>query len=125
MTNTIKWHYEGTEIYFVSTEDNFERHKLQNAGRLNLTDPEIIIIENATTDNSPTTGAPCRNCGAKSKSKSALPVDTETTSPAGIETLGLFYMSGISPDVDSTVDPVDTDEPDLDLLGGTVDRLAL
>ncbi len=125
MTNTIKWYYKGTEIYFLSTEDNFERHKLQNAGRLNLIDPEIIIIENATTDNSPTTGAPCRNCGAKSKSKSALPVDTETTSPAGIETLGLFDLSSVPPDVDTAADPMGTDEPDLDLLGGSLDRLAL
>ncbi len=125
MTNTIKWHYKGTDIYFLSTEDNFERHKLQNAGRLNLTDPEIIIIENATTDNSPTTGAPCRNCGTSTETKPTIPVGTKKAKTPKQTTDGLFYMSGISPDVDSAVDPVDTDEPDLDLLGGTVDRMAL
>lgn len=124
MTNTIKWYYEGTEIYFLSTEDNFERHKLQNAGRLGLTDPNIIIIENATTDNSPTTGAPCRNCGTKSKTKSTVPVDNKKTPPAEQTPDGLFYMSG---DVDSTPTPTDTmeDNPDLELLGGSLDRVAL
>jgi hypothetical protein len=125
MTNTIKWYYEGTEIYFLSTEDNFERHKLQNAGRLGLTNPQVTIIENATTDSSPTTNRPCRNCGAESKSKSALPVDTEATPSAGVETLGLFDLSSVPPDVDTAADPVGTDELDLDLLGGSVDRLAL
>ena len=124
MTNTIKWYYEGTEIYFLSTEDNFERHKLQNAGRLGLTDPNIIIIENATTDNSPTTGAPCRNCGTSTKTKSTLPVGNKKTPPTEQTPDGLFYMSG---DVDSTPTPTDTmeDNPDLELLGGSLDRVAL
>jgi hypothetical protein len=124
MTNTIKWHYEGTEIYFVSTEDNFERHKLQNAGRLGLTDPNIIIIENGNTDNPITTGAPCRNCNSSTENKPAVQVGTKKTKTAGKTTDGLFYMSG---DVDTTAAPVDPMEnnPDLELLGGSVDRMAL
>lgn len=125
MTNTIKWYYKGTEIYFVSTEENFERHKIQNAARLGLVDPEITILENATTDSPITTDKPCRNCGTKLKSKSALPVDTKDHKPTGDETSGLFDLSSVPPDVDPADNTLESDGPDLDLLDGTIDRLAL
>ncbi len=122
MSNTIKWYYEGTEIYFVSTEDNFERHKLQNAARLGLTDPEITIIENATTDNPITTNRPCRNCNSSTESKSTVPVGTKKTKTPKQTTDGLFYMSG---DVDSTpaTDNSVEDYPDLELLNGSIDSV--
>lgn len=124
MSNTIKWYYKGTEIYFVSTEENFERHKLQNAARLGITDPEIIITENATTDNPITTSRPCRNCNSSTETKSTIPVDTKATKTTGKTSRGLFLLSG---DVDSTSTPTDTveDNPDIELLGGTIDRVAL
>ena len=124
MTNTIKWHYKGTEIYFVSTEDNFERHKLQNAGRLGLTDPQVTIIENGNTNNPPTTGAPCRNCGTSTKAKSTVYMEPTEIKNDGEESRGLFYMSGDVDPTDTTVDTME-DNPDSELLGGSIDRLAL
>jgi hypothetical protein len=124
MTNTIKWHFEGIDVYFLSTEDNFERHKLQNAGRLGLTDPNIIIIEHGNTNNPITTGAPCRNCNSSTENKPTLPVGNKKTKTTEQTPDGLFYLSG---DVDPTPAPTDPveDQPDLELLGGSLDRLAL
>jgi hypothetical protein len=95
MTNTIKWKYEGTDIYFISTEANFERHKLHNAVGLNLTNPKIKIIENEPTTNSPVTTTPCRNCDSSAKVKSTVPVDNQTNQPTGEETSGLLDVSDV------------------------------
>ena len=96
MTNTIKWQYEGTDIYFVSTPENFDRHKLENARHLGLTTtPNITIIENESTLNSPVTSIPCRNCNSSTKTKSTVPVDNATDQPAGEKTSGLLDVSDV------------------------------
>ena len=111
MTNTIKWQYEGTDIYFISTPENFERHKLQNAKHMNLENPNVIIINNESTTNSPVTGSPCRNCNSSTKTKSTLSVGNKKSQPAGEETSGLLNVSDVL-DVANT--PFDfTADPDL------------
>jgi hypothetical protein len=96
MTNTIKWQYEGTDIYFLSTEANFERHKLENTKYVNLTTtPNIIIIQNEPTTNPTVTSKHCRNCNSSTKTKSTLSVDNQTAQPTGEETSGLLNVLDI------------------------------
>ena len=104
MTNTIKWQYEGTDIYFISTPENFERHKLQNAKHLNLETTNVIIINNEPTTNSPVTGTPCRNCNSSTKTEPTLSVGNKKNKATGKETPGLLNVSDI---LDVTDTPFD------------------
>jgi hypothetical protein len=83
-------------MYFLSTEDNFERHKLENTKYVNLTTtPNIIIIQNEPTTNPTVTSKHCRNCNSSTKTKSTVPVDNATDKPAGEETSGLLDVSDV------------------------------
>jgi hypothetical protein len=96
MTNTIKWQYEGTDIYFLSTEANFERHKLENTKYVNLTTtPNIIIIQNEPTTNPTVTSKHCRNCNSSTKTQPTLSVDNEESKATGEETSGLLDVLDI------------------------------
>jgi len=95
MTNTIKWQYEGTEIFFISTAENFERHKLQNARHLKLTNPNIIIIKNESTLTSPVTSTPCRNCNSSTQTEPTLSVGNKKNKTTGTETTGLLNVSDV------------------------------
>jgi hypothetical protein len=117
-----KWYFEGQEIRFISSEDKMDKHVLANRTRFDQPDAKIII-ENEYFDSSATPSAPCSSCGATTTTQSTLPVDNKQTKVKS-KTVQLQPVSGDvvpTPATDSTVE----DNPDLELLGGTSDRVAL
>ncbi len=117
-----KWYFEGQEIRFISSEDKMDKHVLTNRTRFDQPDAKIII-ENEYFDSSATPSAPCSSCGATTNPQSTVPVGNKKTK-AKSEAVQLQPVSGdVHPTTatDSTVE----DNPDLELLGGTSDRVAL
>jgi hypothetical protein len=117
-----KWYFEGQEIRFISSEEKLEKHVLTNRSRFSQPDAKIII-ENEYFDSTATADAPCSSCGATTNPQSAVPVGNKKTK-AKSEAVQLQPVSVDVPN--DTAAPNDLgDEPDLDLLNGVGDRLAL
>jgi len=120
----VKWKFKGTDVYFVNPENKMATAVFKQANRLGI-DPaktKIEIVNEFFTLTDDLTG--CRSCNGNTSSPSqpTLQVDnqenqTGPTSDDMRDMLGLLdrLSSGDS----------DGDEPDLDLFGGSNDRLAL
>jgi hypothetical protein len=119
-----KWYFEGQEIRFISSEDKLDKHVMTNRSRFNKPDAKIIIESEYTDINqSPTTGCASCNSSASTPTQSTLPVGdkkTKTRSKA-------VQLQSVSGNVDNVSAPTPTveDGPDLDLLNGTSNRVAL
>jgi len=120
----VKWHFKGTEVSFVSPKDKLTSAVLKQAARMGI-DPKKtkIEIENeffTLTDDT----AGCSSCDGNTTNPqlSTLQVDAEEAeigpTPDDMrDMLGLLdSLSGRN---------LDANDPDLDLLSGTNDRLAL
>ena len=120
----VKWKFKGTEVYFVNPENKMASAVFKQANRLGI-DPaktKIEIVNEFFTLTDDLTG--CRSCDGNisSAAQPTLQVDNQETevgpTPDDMrDMLGLLdRLSGRDSD---------GDEPDLDLLGGSNDRLAL
>ena len=120
----VKWKFKGTEVYFVNPENKMASAVFKQANRLGL-DPaktKIEIVNEFFTLTDDLAG--CRSCNGNTASspQPTLPVDNQETSNGPTaddmrDMLGLLdRLSGRDSDGDA---------PDLDLLGGSNDRLAL
>ena len=120
----VKWKFKGTEVYFVNPENKMASAVFKQANRLGLdpTKTKIEIVNEFFTLTDDLTG--CRSCNGNTSSspQPTLQVDSETpqdgpTADDMRDMLGLLdRLSGRDSD---------GDEPDLDLFGGSNDRLAL
>ena len=120
----VKWKFKGTDVYFVNPENKMTSAVLKQANRLGLdpTKTKIEIVNEFFTLTDDLTG--CRSCNGNTSSPAqpTLQVDnqenqTGPTSDDMRDMLGLLdRLSGRDSD---------GDEPNLDLLGGSNDRLAL
>ena len=114
----LKWYFDGFDIKFISSEENFNRHVATQ--RETLQTQNNVIIEHEYDDTNPVADTPCRNCSSKSKKKQTISSNSKTTEAPTQEADGLFTMPG---DVDG-LNPSSLflgDDPDLSLLGGSVD----
>ena len=120
----IKWKFKGTEVYFVNPENKMASAVNKQANRLGL-DPiktKIEIVNEFFTLTDDLAG--CRSCNGNTASspQPTLQVDNQETSNGPTpddmrDMLGLLdRLSGRDSDGDA---------PDLDLFGGSNDRLAL
>ena len=118
----INWYFEGQEIRFISPEDKMERHVLTNRTRYNAHDKKVIIA-NEYFNSDATADAPCSTCGATTSPQPAVSVDTKK----GKTKLKAVQLQPVSVDVpnDSSATNDLGNDPDLDLLNGVGDRLAL
>ena len=118
----INWYFEGQEIRFISPEDKMDKHVLTNRTRYNAHDKKIIIA-NEFFDSTATADAPCSTCGATTNPQPTLPVDTKKgkVKPKAVQ---LQPVSVDVPNDNLATNYLDND-PDLDLLNGVGDRLAL
>ena len=120
----VKWKFKGTEVYFVNPEAKMASAVFKQANRLGF-DPaktKIEIVNEFFTLTDDLTG--CRSCDGNSTSPSqpALQVDNQEN-PTGPTPDDMRDMLGLL-DRLSGRDSIG-DEPDLDLPGGSNDRLAL
>ena len=120
----VKWKFKGTEVYFVNPENKMTSSVLKQANRLGI-DPaktKIEIVNEFFTLTDDLTG--CRSCDGNTTNpaQSTLQVDNQenTTGPTPDD---MRDMLGLLDRLSGRVS--DGDEPDLDLLGGSNDRLAL
>ena len=118
----IKWYFEGQEIRFISSEDKMDRHVLANRTTFDAHDKKVII-DNEFFDTTATADAPCSTCGPTTNPQPTVPVDTKK----GKTKLKAVQLQPVSVDVpnDSSATNDLGNDPDLDLLNGVGDRLAL
>ena len=123
----VKWKFKGTEVYFVNPEAKMASAVFKQANRLGI-DPaktKIEIVNEFFTLTDDLTG--CRSCDGNSTSspQPTLPVDNQETevgpTPDDMRDM-LGLLDSLNTGVSNLPDP---DAPDLDLLGGSNDRLAL
>ena len=99
----VKWKFEGTEVYFVSSSDKLDRDVLRHRGKLGTKAKIEIIDDNFTLPESYT--ANCASCKRNStvSAQPTLPVYTEEdeTEPEAVQLLG------VSVDVDPANSAVD------------------
>ena len=120
----VKWKFKGTEVYFVNPENKMASAVFKQANRLGL-DPaktKIEIVNEFFTLTDDLAG--CRSCNGNTASspQPTLQVDNQETSN-GPTADDMRDMLGLL-DRLSGRDSIG-DAPDLDLLGGSNDRLAL
>lgn len=111
-----KWHFDGFDIKFISSEESLDRHITSQ--RETLQTQNNVIIDHEYDDTNPVTDSPCRTCGTKSKKKQLLSSSSGSSETPAQETNGLFTVPG---DVDE-LNPSSLflgDDPDLSLLGGS------
>jgi len=120
----VKWKFKGTDVYFVNPENKMTSAVLKQANRLGI-DPaktKIEIVNEYFTLTDDLTG--CRSCNGNTSSPSqpTLQVDNQEnqTGPTPDDMRDMLGLLDRLSGRDS-----DGDEPDLDLFGGTNDRLAL
>jgi hypothetical protein len=104
-TQKIKWKYVGTDIYFFSSPEDFEKQKEQNrrlAGVNPETKTKIITYEHRTDNND----GGCRNCGGGTKTKSGLSMEPKETGLTKPEADGLPDLPSI---LDSLIDTKTSD----------------
>ena len=118
----IKWYFEGQEIRFISSEDKMDRHVLANRTTFDAHDKKVII-DNEFFDTTATADAPCSTCGATTNPQPTVPVDTKK-GKAKSKAVQLQPVPVDVPDGDPAANDLD-DQPDLDLLNGVGNRLAL
>lgn len=120
----VKWKFKGTEIYFINPEAKMASAVYKQANRLGLdpTKTKIEIVNEFFTLTDDLAGCSSCNGNTPSPSQPTLSVDNqeakvEPTSDDMRDMLGLLdRLSGRDSD---------SDEPNLNLLGGSNDRLAL
>jgi len=120
----VKWKFKGTDVYFVNPENKMASAVFKQANRLGI-DPaktKIEIVNEFFTLTDDLTG--CRSCDGNSTSAAqpTLPVDNQETE-VGPTSDDMRDMLGLLDRLSSG--DSDGDEPDLDLFGGSNDRLAL
>jgi len=120
----VKWKFKGFDVYFVNPEAKMATAVFKQAQRLGI-DPTKIKIEIVNefftlTDDL----AGCRSCNGNTSSspQSTLQVDDQET-PTGPTPDDMRDMLGLLDRLSGR--DSDGDAPDLDLLGGSNDRLAL
>ena len=118
----IKWYFEGQEIRFISPEDKMDRHVLANRTTFDAHDKKVII-DNEFFDTTATADAPCSTCGPTTNPQSTVPVDTKK-GKAKPKAVQLQSVPVDVPHGDTANDDLDN-QPDLDLLNGVGNRLAL
>jgi len=120
----VKWKFKGTEVYFVNPENKMASAVFKQANRLGIdpTKTKIEIVNEFFTLTDDLAG--CRSCNGNTASPSqpTLQVDNQETSN-GPTADDMRDMLGLL-DRLSGRDSIG-DEPDLDLPGGSNDRLAL
>jgi len=120
----IKWKFKGTEVYFVNPENKMASAVNKQANRLGLdpTKTKIEIVNEFFTLTDDLTG--CRSCNGNTTNPAqpTLQVDNQEN-PTGPTADDMRDMLGLLDRLSGR--DSDGDEPDLDLLGGTNDRLAL
>ena len=117
-----KWYFEGQEIRFISSEDKMDKHVLTNRTRFNQPDAKIII-DNEYFDTTATADAPCSTCGATTNPQPTVPMGNKKTKTKS-QTVQLQSVSEPLPDDSATSNYLGND-PDLDLLNGVGNRVAL
>ena len=123
----IKWKFKGTEVYFVNPENKMASAVLKQAKRLGIdpTKTKIEIVNEFFTLRDDLTG--CRSCDGNTASAAqpTLPVVPEQIEDEPSAD-GLLSMLSLLDSLNTGVSNLpDADAPDLDLLGGSNDRLAL
>ena len=120
----VKWKFRGTEIYFVNPEAKMASAVFKQANRLGLdpTKTKIEIVNEFFTLTDDLTGCGSCNGNTTSPAQPTLQVDDQETK-VGPTSDDMRDMLGLL-DRLSGRDSIG-DEPDLDLLGGSNDRLAL
>ena len=120
----VKWKFKGTDVYFVNPEPKMASAVFKQANRLGI-DPaktKIEIVNEFFTLTDDLTG--CRSCDGNSTNpaQSTLQVDNQEnqTGPTPDDMRDMLGLLDRLSSGDS-----DGDEPDLDLFGGSNDRLAL
>jgi hypothetical protein len=120
----VKWKFKGTEVYFVNPENKMASAVSKQANRLGIdpTKTKIEIVNEFFTLTDDLAG--CRSCNGNTASaaQSTLQVDNQEN-PTGPTPDDMRDMLGLLDRLSSG--DSDGDEPDLDLLGGSNDRLAL
>jgi hypothetical protein len=123
----VKWKFKGTEVYFVNPENKMASSVLKQAKRLGI-DPaktKIEIVNEFFTLRDDLTG--CRSCDGNSTNPAqpTIPVVLEQVEDEPSSD-GLLSMLSLLDSLDTGVSNLpDANAPDLDLLGGSNDRLAL
>jgi hypothetical protein len=123
----VKWKFKGTEVYFVNPENKMASSVLKQAKRLGIdpTKTKIEIVNEFFTLRDDLTG--CRSCDGNTANPAqpTLQVDNQETSN-GPTADDMLDMLSLLDSLDTGVSNLpDADAPDLDLLGGSNDRLAL
>ena len=120
----VKWKFKGTEVYFVNPEEKMGSSVFKQAKRLGIdpTKTKIEIVNEFFTLTDDLAG--CNTCNGNSTSspQPTLQVDNQEnqTGPTPDDMRDMLGLLDRLSGRDS-----DGDEPNLDLLSGTNDRLAL
>ena len=122
----VKWHFKGTDVSFISPKDKLTSAVLKQAARLGI-DPKKtkIEIENeffTLTDDT----AGCSSCDGNTTNpqQSTLQVDVEEAK-TGPTSDDMRDMLRLLDSLDTGVSLLSDDKPNLDLLGGSDDGMAL
>jgi len=120
----VKWKFKGIDVYFVNPEANMGSAVYKQANRLGICPAKIKIeiVNEFFTLTDDLTG--CRSCNGNTASspQPTLQVDNQEN-PTGPTPDDMRDMLGLLDSLSGR--DSDGDEPDLDLLGGSNDRLAL
>ena len=121
----VKWKFKTKDVYFVSREDKIAWDVQAKARMLGLPANSNIEIQNDYFTLSESTSTGCASCNSNTSTPplATVPVGNKKGKVKS-ETLELFDMSG---DVEPTSPAADVLENDIDLelLGGTSNRMAL
>ena len=120
----VKWKFKGTEVYFVNPENKMASAVFKQANRLGLdpTKTKIEIVNEFFTLTDDLTGCGSCNGNTTSPAQPTLQMvsSEDQTGPTSDDMLDMLRLLDRLSGRDS-----DGDEPDLDLPGGSNDRLAL
>jgi len=121
----VKWKFKTKDVYFVSREDKITWDVQAKARMLGLPANSKIEIQNDYFTLSESTSTGCASCNSNTSTPplATVPVGNKK-GKVKLEALELQSMSG---DVDPTAPAADVLENDIDLelLGGTSNRMAL
>jgi hypothetical protein len=121
----VKWKFKTKDVYFVSREDRITWDVQAKARMLGLPANSKIEIQNDYFTLSESTSTGCASCNSNTSTPplATVPVDNKKVK-AKPEATELFDLYG---DVEPTAPAADVleDDIDLELLGGTSNRMAL
>jgi len=119
---TTTWQFEGTDIWFTSPTETLDKSILSYRKRLNNYESKIIFY-NGTTNHSTTSDTSGSNGSAGATSQPTVSVGTKK----GKTKSKALELQPVHRDVATAASPTDVleDNPDLSLLNGPGDRLAL